>query len=442
MATEKDTQGSIFDLDEFSPYLELWNERINILSQREGYYTGKVYQKTFERLAPYMGGTDKVKGRIKPLYLPLASAVDIDVGLIPGGWQVKDDVPDNMVLLARAIMKQSSWKTDGILYVEYGAKFGITGLKISDIRASERVHLSPVDPTKFLPIWGDGYETDRSPKLVIYKEMRGHGDERYEYAEATTPEAIRTFKNGVTYEFDGRPDNYENELEFVPFVQVKHIENGSSLGESTFDKAIPMLNEVNVTASNLGQIIEDHSSPQWAVMAEPADLDRSGDNVWFFPDGGDAKAMVAPVDISGVLEFIREIAGNVKEALPESMFGELLKKKMVATETLEIQLYPLVIKMRKRCRPNYDDGLERAFVMIGKAGVSMGLGEEYQQLADGIIEFDEERPVLPMDPMTKLKLEMLQEEKDNTSTFYSGNDKVKTWGDDLDEEDLENQDDE
>ena len=435
MAEQKTDSKSIFKHDEFKPYKPSWEERVRVLSLRGDYYTGKVYKKSFDAFKGFMGGTDRVKGVIKPLYLPLASAVDIDVGLIPGGWKVDTDlVSDELIEQVRLLLAQSNFKTLGTLYVEYGAKYGLSGLKVSDLREDKIVQLSPVDPLKFMPIWGEGYSKD--PQMVIYLEDRDEAGENYEYGEVTTPELIRTYRDGDLYSYEeGRGDTEENTLKEVPYIQVKHIENGDIYGESTFEKAIPMLNEVNSTATNLGEIIQKHAEPQWMVNAEPTDLTKSGDNVWFFPEGGDAKPLVAPIDISGVLEFIREIAGNVKGALPESAFEELQKKKMIATETLEIQLYPLVIKIKHRCRPNYDDGMERALQMAGRAGVDMGLEGPWAELANGDVQIDEERAVLPLDPMTQLRFAMLQREAERTDAFFDGDNKMDDFADDLDEDD-------
>ena len=142
-----------------------------------------------------------------------------------------------------------------------------------------------------------------------------------------------------------------------------------------------------------------------ARKVEEAGLVHSGDNVWFIPGGGDVQALVAQIDIAGVLEFVREVRDNVHGALPELSFDELRKKDQIATATLELQLMELVLKVR-RTRPNYDAGLVKALRMAGMAAANMNL-PEISVLDDPMLELDGARPVLPLDPKTEMELESL-----------------------------------
>ena len=177
------------------------------------------------------------------------------------------------------------------------------------------------------------------------------------------------------------------------------------LGESTYAKAMPLLDEVNLHATELSKIIKDHSEPQWAVIgAAPADLTHSGDNIWFIPEGGDVRIILPQVDIPGMLDFIREIKDGVKEALPELSFDELRTQKQIAAETLSIQLIELVLKIQ-RTRPNYDNGLVQAMQMCGRAGKIASI-PEIVPLDDPDLAMNENREILPLDPLTRINIEM------------------------------------
>lgn len=392
---------SIFKLDEFKPLEASWNARLKELATRASYYDGSIY--TAIKNVP-MFGPRLYKG-IKPLYLPLSRAVDVDAGIIPGGWTMAKDTPEAQLTAQRILFDWSDWDIYGVLFVHYGAEYGVSGLKISDLREEKRVIMRPVDPQTFMLTYSGQYSNRPSMALVI--ERRSDSGEDFEYAEVIEPDRIRTYRNGVPWGFDGREPEYLSLLGYVPFVEIRHIETGKALGECTFQKAIPLLNEVNELASYLADIIKKHAEAQWAVIgAEPSDLVKSGDNVWFIPQGGDAKALVAAVDIAGVLAFVQEIRDQVLGSLPELAFDELKSKTQIATATLELQLMELVLKIQ-RSRPNYDHGLVDAMRMAGRAAATMGIWE-ISVLDDETLTLDAERAILPLDPLTEIELEMQQ----------------------------------
>lgn len=397
-------ESSIFDLPEFEPYADRWRKRTGELERRKKYYNGTVYRAVRQQLG-WLG--PRLYRGIKPLYLPLARAVDVDAGIIPGGWTLPEEEPRARAWqqAINTVFDWSDWDVDGVLFIHFGAMYGVSSLKVSDLRKAKRVMVKPVNPACLLLVGTRQYDT--TPEMSIWVEER-HNDkgEEFEYAEVITPESIRTFADGKSYSFDGRPEEYKNDLGFVPFTEADHIKTGETLGESTFQKAIPLLDEVNELASYLADIIKKHAEPQWAVSGtEPSDLVKSGDNIWYLP-GKEAKVMpvVAEVDIPGVLEFIREIRDQVHGALPELAFDELVKKDQIATATLELQLMELVLKV-KRTRPNYDHALADAMRMAGRAAKSLRVGE-VSLLDDEGLRFDSERPVLPLDLETKIRIRL------------------------------------
>lgn len=407
--SETKTQ-SIFDTPEFSPYANRWNARLNELTRRRNYYDGTVYKKVrkqFGWLWPRL-----YKG-IKPLYLPLSRAVDVDAGIVPGGWALPDGTDEAQPFnpawqdALNTVFDWSKWDTDGVLYIHYGAEYGVAGLKVADLRLREpgRVVVQAVKPTNFLLIESGDYDTTPAMAICVETKTDKTGTE-YEYAEVIEPDLIRTFKDGDPMGFEEREPEYINELGFVPFVEIEHIKTGEAMGEATYQKAIPLLDEANQLGSYLADIIAKHSEPQWAAFGvEASGLTKSGDNIWFFPSQeARLEAVLPKVDLPGILDFVRELRDQVYASLPELSFDELRKKDRIATATLELQLMELVLKIR-RCRPNYDHGLAEAIRMAGRAAESMGL-PEVAILNDPEFSFNADRPVLPLDPETAMRLEM------------------------------------
>lgn len=399
-----ETIKSIFDTDEFMKYKARWVERRRILSLRKSYYDGSIYRASvFSKENQTILGTNAygLYKHMRPLYLPLARAVDIDAGIIPANWSLVEDIPnyDDIKNAKDTLFDISRWDTEGVLFVHYGAQYGLTGLKVCNI--PDGLAIETIDPMTFLLV---------NDAVIIAEERTDEDEKKYEYGEVITAETVRTFKNGVPFAFEDESSEkkyeWKNPIGVVPVVEAKHMETGEKYGEATYSKTIPMLSELNGLASYLADIVKKHAEPQWAVFgSEPSDLAKSGDNVWYFPTiNSDAKALVAAVDVSGVLEFVREVRDQVHASLPELSFDELRKKDQVATATVELQLMELVLKV-KRCRPNYDQCLADALRIAGIAADKIGVSQ-FSILNDSAIEFDQNRPILPVDPKLAMELEM------------------------------------
>jgi len=390
--------GSLFELDEFKPYAAKFSARVTAYHRRRSYFDGSIYGELRALLSWF---SVRASAATRPLYLPLARAVNLDAGVIPSGWTLAPDAATLAVPLAQ-LFAWSDWRTQQIRFLRYGASLGAVGLKIVNDVAQKRVAIQPISPATFLlapvSIYSD------VPALGLIVEQRDDGAGAYEYAEAHTAGWVRTYRDGVPTDFGGRGAAYPSGLDFIPLIETQHIASDDGLGESTFETVLPMLDEVNALATNLANLVIQHAEPQWAISgvdggapaAGGAEMGfaRGGDNVWFIPDPqGKATALVAPIDVSGVLEFIREIQQNVAAGLPELAFDELRSKQQIATTTIELQLIELVVKIQMT-RPNYDHGLAHAVRLAGRAAAQSGV-RELAALDDEKFAFDPDREILP-----------------------------------------------
>lgn len=393
----------LFKIAEFAPYAGRWNRRQQVFNERDAYYSGAVYMREKMRFGYFLGS--RLYRGIKPLHLPFARAVNVDAGITPGGWRFAEDAPDVWSAARRQVWSWSDWTTKGVLFVHWGAVFGMSGIRVSDLRDQRRVIMSPVDPRRFMLIGSSEY--DQTPKMAIYIDQRKDGDGKpFEYAEVVTADAIRTFKDDQPVGFGGRPAEYQNALGFVPFTEVKHIEDGDPIGANTFKDGMRILDELNQLGSYLADLIKKHADPQWIITnAESGDLKR-GDNVWYVPgENADVKALLAALDIDGVRGFIGDLRDNVHATLPELAFDELKSKDQIATATIELQLQELVIKV-KRTRPNYDSGMVDGLQMAGRAAESLDLAD-VAPLNDENLALDNDRPVLRAELETRERADYL-----------------------------------
>lgn len=397
-----DEKKSLFDLDEFNKFSGFWHARQKELQKRNSYYNGSVYHD--ETMKLFYKSLPQIVGQIKPIYLFLARAVDVDAGIIPAGWDFPEEAPPDWEAARDLVFSWSRWTTEGVLYADYGSRLGLVGLRISD-PAEDRVVIQPVDPLLFMLVQPNPY--DENIEMSIYIDYRtGEDGEKFEYAEVITSETIRTFRNGVPWAFDDeRGFEWGNEYGFVPFVEVKNKLNGDPFSEATFQRQIPAMDQLNELATELAEVIKENQDPQVVITgADATDLQRGKDTVWFLPEGADVKMIIPGINIEGTLKFIQDIKNEIKESLPELSFDALKDASNIATETLEVKLTELVLKI-KRVRPNYDSGLVHALQLAARAAKVKGIFG-LEALDDPELTFDPDREILPMDPGALLDLEL------------------------------------
>ena len=398
---------SIWDLEEFTPYQAAFEARRQRLQLLEGYYKGTMYKPGgLTGVWPLNSYVSQAQKEVKVLFHPLAAAVHTDVALVPGGWELDEDSAALQETVNR-VLKVSRWRLLQDAFVHWGAAMGQTTLKIVDIPQEKRAVLYPLRPDMVLPIGGSVYEPALTMAIVVYTEMRN--GKQVEVAEVIEPDRVRTFVGGEPMGIGGREAVFSSELGFVPIVDVPFVFTGATLGECTYEAALNPMNEANSAATDLREQIKRHVEPQWAAMIEdPAnnanDLEKSGDNVWWFPTGSSIEALVANLDIEGVLNFIKEIKTDVKEQLPEMLIWKLVGLNRIAVPAVEVQLLPLTMKVQ-RARRSVDEGLARALRMVGRATAVHGGDGAVAALDVPELMFEEQRPVIFMDALSSLELE-------------------------------------
>lgn len=400
---------SIWQLDEFEPWAGAFEARRRRLQMNERYYEGRMYDQSYGDMQAAWALQMPLNGlrkQIKVLFQPLAGAVQVDVALVPGGWALDADSQQHEAAL-RMLLKGSRWGLEQDMYVHQAAAMGMTTLKVVDDRVNGRVSIVPIRPDGVLTVPMSLYDS-RLRMAIIVGEMRGGDGKPVELAEVIEPDRVRTFVGGVPMGVAGREAEFVNGLGEVGLVDVPFLYTGAAMGEPTFEAAKQPLDGVNQQANDLEENIKKHVEPQWAAFIDnpernAEDLQKSGDNVWWFPSGSDIKALVASLDIPGVLEFIKEIKLDMKKTLPELLTFELVGMTRIAVPAIEIQLLPLTMKVH-RARRSLDDGLAQAVRLAGRAAGQMGV-TELAGLDDGMLGFDEKRPVVFMDALTSLGLE-------------------------------------
>lgn len=397
-----DSGNSIFLLPEYKPYAVLYQKRQATFNRYRRYYDGTIYED-----APYKMA-HKLYAQTKAILSFLGRAVDLDAAFVPGvneAWQLKEGTPAAIIAAQSQLYEWSSWDTAGDEWLEDGATTGEAYIKIvpddSNPNTSPIVRMERLKPELVMlckhvdPHTQARYDI----ALIVDKNAIGPDGKPYEYAEVISPTEIRTYFNGLPFGYNDNPDTYPNPLGFVPVVRAKN----DAECRPTFAKCLPQLDSVNELASYLNDIIGRHAEPQWAAFgADKGDLVKSSDNLWFFPNGSDLKAILAQVDVAGTLSFLQEIKGETKSNLPELAFDDLRAKDQIATETLAIQLVELDAKIWKM-RRRYDAALADAHLLSSMAGAIYGIREVAPLLAPH--QFNAKRPVRPVTEEELIRLE-------------------------------------
>ncbi|MFZ1752731.1 MAG: hypothetical protein WBO46_15010 [Caldilineaceae bacterium] len=405
---------SVFDHEEFKPYRQRYTVRRERALRRRRYYDGSIYDDGQFKIA------HKLYSQTKGLFALLARAVDLDVAFVPGmmdPWGLGEDVPQAVRAAQALLYEWSSWDVEGDDWLEDGATTGEAVIKVVPDEGERLVRLQRLKPEIAL-LLDKHWQRERGAYtplgLIVDPEARDSHGEAYEYAEAITPAEVRTYRNGAPWGYDDNPDRYPNPLNFVPMVWAKN----DSECRPTFAKAQPQLVSVNELASYLADIIGRHAEPQWAAKGvEEGEMVKSGENMWYLPAGADIEAILATIDIEGVLNFIREVKAETKANLPELAFDDLRAKDQIATETLEVQLVELDAKIWKM-RRRYDSALVDAHRMAATAGAIYGIRELAPLLQ--MHSFDFRRPVRPVSRLEEIRQEEAELALEAQKSIYRG----------------------
>ena len=396
---------SIFDVEEYKALGEVYAARKLRFVRNWNRYKATSYKpgSGFQtEIGTYVA--KRIADSVRPVFTPLARAVNLDVSLIPAEWPMAEEKHQ---AAWEQVARTSRWDVEGDLFTRFVTSMGEAGLLIVDDRQNGRVMLQALRQDSYVTQSISRFNSTPALAIIISSGKDNDGKEQ-EHATVIDAKTVKTFINGQPAALYGGEVSYPNLLGYVPLVECKN-DPGDGWGEPTFDDAVASLDQVNLQATYLGNIIQKHAEPQWAAFgAEKGDLEKSGDNVWFFPEGSDVKAILAAVDFPGVLSFIQEMKVEVKESLPELALSKLVGLNRVATDTIEIQMIEAVSKIRRLRKP-IDLALADALRLAGAAAGTMKGQDELLVLNDPTLAVDSDRPVIVMDATTALSLEQAKQ---------------------------------
>lgn len=359
--------GSLYDtvngLRNVKAYVNRKNQIFNLYEQ---FYTGTEYKSDF--IKRYY----KLYSATREFYSLISRAVDIDTEIIPGDWRTTSNQKE-----VDDILKTSNWEKYGALYVHYGALFGDFYLKIY---TDENEHkIEPVDPRG---VWL-GTVNGEYQSIITRNVQNFETGNLSEQGEIITETTVKLYENGKQY------DEYPNPYGFVPVYYGKYKDTGLDIGLNCFHNVIESINAVNEMATFLQeQMIRALVNQKVITGAQAAELEFGPEKTIFLPQGAKMDVLKGELDVTGALDFIKDIKQEVKQSLPEFVFDSLRAPNLERPNSegaLKLYAQELITKI-KRARIGFDETLKNAI-----NGVRLANGESELDFY-----FDRKRPVLPL----------------------------------------------
>jgi hypothetical protein len=393
-------RASVFDtVADLQVYRDRWVQRCERYQLLRAYERGTVYhdEKLRKALKLYAG--------IRQIFGPLRRAVNVDVALVPGNWQIDrgnedDRRPAVPKPVADAVQQVRTWSGFRAAYgraVRHGSVAGEFGLLVIDDQRARTVQIVPLRPDEVVT----GAFADGTPfGLVIKCNLVDRGGV-YEYAQLITPNTITTFRNGVQHDYDGGGAKRPNLQRTVTVVFSPYRAGEDGVGENTFAGTHELLDRVNDATSQALDVIQRNAEPL-TVFSGVDEINFDADNNAIKMSKPDAKAYtVAPnLVIDQALAVIEKVLGEFKNLLPQLIFDELRSRNDLAYDTV-LTLCSELIWHIQEVRTHVDAAVEAAERLALAAGVQMGLWS-VDPLAHRL---DPERYVIAPTPGQRLALD-------------------------------------
>jgi hypothetical protein len=407
-----------------------WDDYTNRIARYE-VFTGYYHNLQYHTIISYSQGlkhTERLYKHVRGVYNPVKRLVDGYVSKIYGGvldtqrgksGSIPLDTDDDRLRDAiTTLWLASNWGQKKSLYTRHGAKTGDSFLKVVDDLERNQVRLEVVDPFKVRDIQVDPDGTINRVELYYYIHKDG---KQIAYQEIITPERfIAQTENGDPVHSNGRGEmitEWDNDYGFVPFVHVKHIDEGLMYGAPATHGLLHKINELNDLASILNDGMRKQvQMPLFTKNAQIGQLDAGTDQstnayntadnpkkdtmsvINLMGENADIVSMAPQIRVADGIANIKEILQEIERDSPELSLHRIRESGNITAPGAR-SAYDDAISRYKESRGNYDTGLVEAQQMAVAIGGMRGY-ENYQgyglmSLQDGSLEHQiSDRPVI------------------------------------------------
>lgn len=293
------------------------------------------------------------------------------------------------------VWRWSNWETKKNLVPLKGSTMGDSYIQVVDDPLHQKVYFKVIDPILVRDIIKDpfgnvkayilqGVRSDpHKPSIdVIYTETCHRG-------EVPDEVIFTTFKDGKEFAWNGIASRWSEFWGFCPLVHIMHNDVGTKFGWSEMHPFFSRIHTVDDTASmTIDQVrkmvqgawlMSGSSKPELVPTADAATPSRDRpapgretSPVYYSGEKGDAKSLVANLDLSAIAELIAMLNTDLKKNLPELRADEQEIEGVPSGKALHLLQEPARAKTKLRRVP-YNRGAIAAMQMA----LTIGARNEY-----------------------------------------------------------------
>ena len=350
---------------------------------------------------------------------------------------VKDE---NLLVAIKQIWQWSNWQVKKDIVPLYGSVLGDVGILIVDDLQREKVFFDVINPANIAAVELDatgnvkGYEIQEERQ-----DPRATRDVSVVYSEVAVRDGddviYTTFLDGTPWAWnedaEGEPiTSWTRPYGFIPMVLIQHNDVGLQWGWSEIQPGQSKFREIDDQASKFNDQIRKIEEPIWAFFgvtkpensptfsetnltgtaaANRPQPGREEVNALYGSADGSAVPLVAPLDISAVIENIQNLTKEIERDYPELRLMALDEGGgNISGRALRLAQQPTETKVNQR-RPNYYSALVRANQMAvaiaGFNGYDGFEGFDLESFDEGLLNHSiGQMPIFAGDPLDDLEL--------------------------------------
>lgn len=340
------------------------------------------------------------------------------------------------------LWRVSNWQVNKDICTLYGSLFGDVAIKPIDDTTREKVYLEVVHPGTIAEIEKDPFGNVKSYVIQEHRESPLRQGQKVVYTEKAFRDGdnvvYQTFLDNAPYDWSGDGQaEWAEPYGFIPMTIIQHNNVGLDWGLAELHSGRNKFHEVDDIASKLNDQIRKAVDPVWffSGVKKPVnipettrttnaagsanaqsyldnpDAGREQTPALYAETGGDAKALVADLDITAVSNHLTELLEDIEEDFPELRSstrdgqGASGEKSGLAIRESRRNAERKVIQRR----PNYDDALVRAQQMAVAIGGFRNYegyeGFNLDSFANGELDHSiQKRPVFAVDPLDEIEI--------------------------------------